>query len=250
MNISTMSSMLRSASIKARVIAEAGARTLGRQLRRSFAESRVLSQLHADEHFLSRINEGDRESRPRRIPQPLPAVAYDYRFHWEEDESGSNDSATTCNQQGNKEGLTPINETHVKDVCSGDVTGRIGPISLVSGRNQPPGTNKPYPSPSSVDRNGKPITGRKSSGGGGGGGRHRCPKCGTYTIFSHNEFGNSFYCATCSGWFTAAETLEGEDNLLKVRGNGKITKDDFFRPASNDPSILYQHVRMYCLLSR
>ena len=42
------------------------------------------------------------------------------------------------------------------------------------------------------------------SGGtkGGSGGRHKCPKCGMTVTFKHTDFEeNTFYCASCSGWF-------------------------------------------------
>jgi hypothetical protein len=37
---------------------------------------------------------------------------------------------------------------------------------------------------------------------GGSGGKHKCPKCGNSVTFKHTDFEeNTFYCASCSGWF-------------------------------------------------
>ena len=214
-----MSSMLRSASLKARSIAEAGIRGGARC---SFAKSRVLVRFSTTDGAPTAggyLGAGDgREFRTHAIPQPLPAVAYDY--DWSDNDGECNDSVnvTTSKRQDGISTPAPTGkELHeVKPGTAPDVDPII--ISLVAGRNPPSGTNKPYPPPSSMDRTVKPMQmQRKSGGGGGGGGRHRCPKCGTYTIFSHTEFDNSLYCATCSGWFTAAETLKGDENMMKVR---------------------------------
>ena len=47
--------------------------------------------------------------------------------------------------------------------------------------------------------------GSGSGGGGtrgGNGGKHKCPKCGNSVTFKHTDFEeNTFYCASCSGWF-------------------------------------------------
>jgi hypothetical protein len=208
-----MSSMLRSASMKVRVFAGTSARKVGgRSVRRhnianvpcSVSQVRFLNDDGSGKpssEFVGdqTIKRGSLFRFPP-IPQPMPAVAFDYDDDWgDSDGDGSN---------GSNVSQMDLNLLHASDV-----TGDVDPISLVTGqqgRNLASGTNKPYPAPpTSVDRNGKPIAATRKAGGGGGG-RHRCPKCGTYTIFSHNEFGNSFYCATCSGWFTAAETLEGD----------------------------------------
>jgi hypothetical protein len=55
-------------------------------------------------------------------------------------------------------------------------------------------------------------------GGGGGSGRALCPKCGTRVTFQHPEFEeNSFYCASCSGWFVInANTAIGKDSSVQI----------------------------------
>lgn len=205
--------MLRSASLKARSIAEAGVRGGARC---SFGKPRVLVRFSStEEGHLSGHDGINRNYRVPAIPQPLPAVAYDY--DWDDSDGESNDTVS-LNTSKPQDGVT---HQDVKPNSWENVTPQVDPriVSLVAGRTPPSSGNKPYPPPSSVDRNGKPIQLQRKAGGGGGGGggRHRCPKCGTYTIFSHTEFDNSLYCATCSGWFTAAETLKGDDNMMKVR---------------------------------
>lgn len=213
-----MSSMLRSASLKARSIAEAGSRAGARC---SFAQPRILVRFSSSEggpdgqrgaNGVEGMNY--RDFRTKAIPQPCPAVAYD----WSDNDGESNDTVGAISSK-RQDGMTP--PLKEKPLVKKNVTPDVDPIivSLVAGRNPPSGTNKPYPPPSSMDRNGKPIQLHQKGGGGGGGsgggGRQRCPKCGTYTIFSHTEFDNSLYCATCSGWFTAAETMKGEDTMIK-----------------------------------
>jgi hypothetical protein len=208
-----MSSLLRSASLKARSIAEAGVRAGARC---SFAQPRVLVRFSTSEGPINgRMGDGvNRDFRTKAIPQPLPAVAYDY--DWGDNDGETNDTVSLTASKC-QDGMTLASGQEIKKNVTPDVDPII--VSLVAGRNPPSGTNKSYSSPSSMDRNGKPIQLHQKTGGGGGGGgggRHRCPKCGTYTIFSHTEFDNSLYCATCSGWFTAAETLKGDENMIKV----------------------------------
>lgn len=208
-----MSSMLRSASIKARSIAEAGAR-------RSFGKSRVLVRFSSDKGGIDGTDF-------KAIPQPLPAVAYAYDYDWyNEDE---NDNTLVGGNKRQENGKGPLN---LEGIRPHDVVG-MGP------RN-PPG--KPYAPPSGGNNNGQPIQQtRGKSSNGGGGGRHKCPKCGTYTIFSHNEFGNSFYCATCSGWFTAAETLEGDDNMIKTGDRGYAGRQRMPPPHVGPPPVETEH---------
>lgn len=54
--------------------------------------------------------------------------------------------------------------------------------------------------------------GPPSGGGGGtGNGKHKCPKCGMSVTFQHTDFeDNTFYCATCSGWFLVKNAKEDE----------------------------------------
>ena len=231
--------MLRGATIKARAIAaEATARIAAApRSRSSFAHAaRVMSQVRfTSSHYKNDglIGDDGLPNKPhfaRPEPIPLPAVAYDYDFYdGDDDDDGDSDGAITNSSTFLHKGLA----SKTTDVTAA-ITTTWDPASLLStgsGNGTGTTTNKPYPPPSSsssptasLHGNGKPMTSTRKVGGGGGGttgggggGRHRCPKCGTYTIFSHNEFGNSFYCATCSGWFTAAETLEGDENLMKAQ---------------------------------
>ena len=160
-----MSSMLRSASLKARSLAEAGIRGGARC---SFGKPRVLVRFASTEGPPS---EGfqKHDVRSSVIPQPLPAVAYDYDWGGNDDESNDTVNLTTSKRQ---DGATGKDSHPSKPSGS---TPDVDPIivSLVAGRNPPSGTNKPYPPPSSMDRTIKPMQLRKSGGGGGGGGRHR-----------------------------------------------------------------------------
>ena len=59
--------------------------------------------------------------------------------------------------------------------------------------------NDTYPPPSADEEVGAKNFRGKS--GGGGGGRYRCPKCGTDVTFKCDFEDNTFYCASCAGWF-------------------------------------------------
>jgi len=72
--------------------------------------------------------------------------------------------------------------------------------------------DKPFPhtklSESQQER-GEVFVGGKSRGGGGG--RYLCPKCGTRITFKHGDFEqNTFYCASCAGWFLTTHNKAGE----------------------------------------
>ena len=150
--------MLRSASLKAKAIV-GGARS-------SFGKPRVLVRFNSTEGPTSDVHP-KHHVRSSAIPQPLPAVAYDY--DWGE-ESNDTINVTASKRQ---DGVATAKGSH-PNKPSGS-TPDVDPIivSLVAGRNPPSGTNKPYPPPSSMDRTVKPMQLRKSGGGGGGGGRHR-----------------------------------------------------------------------------
>jgi len=68
------------------------------------------------------------------------------------------------------------------------------------------------------------VSGSGGGGPGGGGrGRYKCPKCGSSVTFKHGDFeANTFYCATCSGWFMVQNS--GEKTELK-----RIQPDASFR---------------------
>ena len=58
--------------------------------------------------------------------------------------------------------------------------------------------------------------------GGGGSGRYRCPKCGTYVTFRHINFEeNTFYCATCSGWFLVTPNSNAVDSGFQQKESMK-----------------------------
>ncbi len=67
--------------------------------------------------------------------------------------------------------------------------------------------NAPYPPPSSAELEGEAKGFRKGSGGGGGG-RYRCPKCGTDVTFKCDFEDNTFYCASCAGWFAGRSPVD------------------------------------------
>jgi hypothetical protein len=183
------------------------------------------------------------------IPEPLPALAlaYDYEDSWDDADSdslssqgSSSSSSTAFPRKDFSTAQQAVNSQFRRDVTyrTSATTGR-GPSSSSSN------SNTPYSPPLSSAETSKGIHSRKS-GGGGSGGRHRCPKCGTHVTFRHDDFeANTFYCATCSGWFVAnPNTISGTTDGDKVDDspydeflakNGETRKPE-------DPLILMHHV--------
>jgi len=172
-------------------------------------------------------------------PQPLAAVAYAYDDDFEDD--------TTSHevQIGNTSSDQHLSAQHA--VKKYDVTSRrIGiPLSSASdgATGRGPSSSTPYPPPSSM-MSSKPGASRKV--GGGGGGRHRCPKCGTTVTFRCDYEDNTFYCASCSGWFVV------NPNTIHANDDGKPDGSPYEEfMAKNlprkvsDPEILMRHVPEY-----
>jgi hypothetical protein len=212
----------------------------------------------------------------RSIPQPLPAVACDDYF---DDGLEDDDSVMvqTCEIPSFRKHVTPGDVFGKGDVARRIPTSatQVTDVNLFSGTESQNATNgggdglttttsKPYPPPSdatggdTVVTPGKggsaggsgSISYRKAGGGGGGGGgtgRHRCPKCGTTVTFRCDFEENTFYCASCSGWFVASpDTIEA--NNVVDHGDGSsyeefLAKDGPKKTASSaDSDILMRHV--------
>ncbi len=123
-----------------------------------------------------------------------------------------------------------------------DVTPIRTPIPSASGvpPGRSPSSSTPYPPPSSmVTSKGAPSL----RPGGGGNGRHRCPTCGTTVTFRCDYDENSFYCASCSGWFVV------NPNKIQAIEEGKpggSPYEEFMVKngpiQGSDPEILMRHV--------
>jgi len=147
--------------------------------------------------------------------EPLVSIAYDYIDHFDEfparvSDIGSPTSA--CDKEFNQ----------LRDVtCSAILTSGI---SHSREENSPKNnfsssfTGRQFLAPSSDPQfptsKRRSFGGRSGGGGNGGGtGRYRCPKCGTHVTFRHGDFEeNTFYCATCSGWFLVTPTTTASNN--------------------------------------
>ena len=83
---------------------------------------------------------------------------------------------------------------------------------------------------------------RGKRGSGGSGGRYRCPKCGSFVSFRHEDFEeNTFYCATCSGWFLVTSNTE-EDG-------GKADHPSRYAQELKTDGFTRQHAMSYVSLS-
>lgn len=169
-------------------------------------------------------------------PLPALALAYDYDDEEWEDESSDlpeNNSDSHFNrlaQHAVKHDVTGQN-IHYTPLAS--AAGGLPP-----GRAGGPSASTPYPSPSSM------VSGKGRHAGGGGNGRHRCPKCGTTVTFRCDFEENTFYCASCSGWFVVSPStfVAGEEEIMQ---DGSPYEEFMAKNGSHntaDPEILMRHV--------
>lgn len=150
-------------------------------------------------------------------PVPLPAVAYDYEDDDYEVEGDTRNTVTSFTALTSDKSKTPRVLNTLDPQSSVLVTG-----ALKDGRG--PTMSNPYPAPSSIgSKTAGPIR-KVGSGGGGGNGsnlRPDCPKCGATVTFRCDFEENTYYCASCSGWFVAnPSTILGKDG--KIHDGGSV----------------------------
>lgn len=176
----------------------------------------------ASQNFFSTASSYE-DQKHHAIPEPALALAYDYY-----DDDDEHDSSSSFHNK--------YPEIPVKGGFGSDVNSRTYVTSVLPSANETLhtttnlqqqnnlGTNSSsfVTTTTTTSASSSSIKSRKSfsSGGGGGGGRNRCPKCGTHVTFRHGDFEeNTFYCATCSGWFLTAPTVGAGDGTSLDTGN-------------------------------
>ena len=163
------------------------------------------------------------------FPEPLPALAYAYDCQYDDDPFDNADNFKT-----NAGSFEPPQDT----------TSMAGNVKFVKA------TVPSVTSPNTPNYN---VSNRKLSGGGGGGGgngKHKCPKCGALSVtFKHGDFEeNTFYCATCSGWFLVknAEKSDASQNSAFAGSTYDEFKEDkgsnSKQRKNSRPQILMTHV--------
>lgn len=232
--------MIRSASRGARAISE----HLGRQQVTTLRCSRVNNSVIGSRSSFSTQKKDDayillsNNASYHEQPQPLAAVAY----AWEFDHEDEMDETCSDKISSIPVAFSAHSEAAVEHDVTGSVIGR--PVALAGGGSpgRGPSSSTPYPPPSSmVSSKSKPS--RKVGGGGGGSGRHRCPKCGTTVTFRCDFEENTFYCASCSGWFVVNPNTIMANEDAKPDGS---PYEEFMAknlPRRTDPEILMRHVR-------
>ena len=104
------------------------------------------------------------------------------------------------------------------------------PSNMVTGG----ASSSPYPPPSRHTKN---------KSGGGGGTRHRCPKCGTFVTFRHTDFDeNTFYCASCSGWFVVSPSAPRMTAVDRDDKEMTAFTDKSKHAQTKDPALVMQHI--------
>jgi len=224
--------MLRNAAKKAS--AAGGSLSLSRVIAGSHASAISTSPILLSKNFSAFANTSKQSTNISIIePVPLPAVAYDYDDYYEDDDglALTEQIESSSADVGNYDVMCSKNikkPTSLQEIPPSSVTGRrisAPPIPRTSGDELP--------------------TTRRSSGGeggnGGGTGRYRCPKCGTHVTFRHGDFDeNTFYCATCSGWFLVTPTSV-------TSGDHGNNAEDFVAQSSSiegpkRPELIMEHI--------
>jgi hypothetical protein len=229
--MTTTSMMLRSATRKARILVDRVGTT-------SLPSTNQLVPCTTKLHFSTKGSGdgfGSSEEHFNVHPVPLPALAYDDYDDYDDE---------TCSEPSSHSYLfIPDDKSETPSVVkSHDVTCS----TLVAGggtSGHGPTSSHPYPAPSSVDAQmAGPI---RKVGGGGGGGRHRCPKCGTTVTFRCDYEENTFYCASCSGWFIANPNLIIGNEGQNSEKDGSPYEEFMAKNGSKKvgaPDILMRHV--------
>jgi hypothetical protein len=249
----TTSMMFRSASRKARALSE----RVGRNAVSPHLRSKQLPTAYGTRIMFSTSNNRENGSILSENehfihhPHPLPALALDYVDYEEsdDDEIGSNSIGETSSiiSGGKVDSLAQhaVNSKFLHDVTSrrlGTGTEILAAAAARAGTSRRGPTSTPYPPPSSVETSESGPT-RKASGGGGG--RHRCPKCGTTVTFRCDFEDNTFYCASCSGWFVANPNTIVGNNISQNKGDGSPYDEFLAKNGSkkvDEPEILMRHV--------
>ena len=173
-----------------------------------------------------------------RHPEPLPALAYAYAYDDDQDETEVEGGSMNSVQRHS----LSKNDRSARHVVDYDFTSRRVDLILASTAGGPPSGRSPS-SPTLSSQPSSVVTGKGSQMGGGGNGRHRCPKCGTTVTFRCDYEENTFYCASCSGWFVVSpSTMMGGEAKVE---DGSPYEEFMGKSRSGrmaDPEIVMRHV--------
>jgi len=138
------------------------------------------------------------------VPEPALALAYDY-----------DDDEYECELE------TAAALSHDRPSFFNPAIGqgqRVRDNNTTIKETQASSTTKSLSSSSKMHFQTRRVSGSGGGGTGGGGrGRYKCPKCGMTVTFKHGDFEeNTFYCATCSGWFMVKD-FGDKTELKRIR---------------------------------
>lgn len=138
-------------------------------------------------------------------PMLALALAPDYEYYDEDSESFESFATISSTSTSTADKRMHLDKQMKMSIHSKYGEGGTNTMSTTSNSNGQPNRKASGGPPSGGG-------GGSSSGGGGGGGagKHKCPKCGTSVTFKHADFeDNTFYCASCSGWFLVKNANKG-----------------------------------------
>jgi len=165
------------------------------------------------------------------IPEPLPALAYAYDYDYESyhDDDDDDDDVNGIGHSVSSLSTSSTSSSRLTSMA-GNVTYIKATKPTVSSPNTPnynTNINVNTRNLSGGGGGGGGGSGGPPSGGGGGGGRggngkHKCPKCGMSVTFKHGDFEeNTFYCATCSGWFLVKNAATGTGSATSEKAESQ-----------------------------
>jgi len=155
------------------------------------------------------------------IPEPALAIAYDYDDY----------DVDKAKQRPTTDATRLPDDRHSRSITS------MAKSTSTGNKSNPP----PSLVPPSMQRRNVSLGGG-GGGGGGRGGRLKCPKCGMTVTFKHGDFEeNTFYCATCSGWFMVQDAIDegGGKRLTEKASVGGVTVKGM---RIDPPSFVMQHI--------
>ena len=193
-----------------------------------------------------------------RFEEPLPALAYAYDYSDDDEDS---DSRTSCDSSSTGAStsviFTPTDDSSsvgtgtdfyvCKESMSSDSSMSSSSFgnaknSAIPSRAHASSRSKLHSSSTRRVSGGGGSGGYSGGGGKGGNGKCKCPKCGNNVTFKHGDFEeNTFYCATCSGWFIV-KNEHASDSAASADSRYNNT---FGRTIPPQQPIVMQHVSLF-----
>jgi ATP-dependent Clp protease ATP-binding subunit ClpX len=177
-------------------------------------------------------------------PIPVPSLAYAYAYDYDDyDYDDDNDDDYDDNGRRRIEDHRKSKSNSNSNSNSSNSRRMVVTSQWREGGGRTTMTTTTSSTTSNPQRNHRKVGGGGFGGGGGGGSiRHKCPKCGKFVTFRHGEFEeNTYYCATCSGWFLITPPIHNNDPFMESHRPPDTTTNNS-NTTTNNNNILMQHI--------